>query len=182
MLVVRKETTMKGIWEALQNWYVDKGFTNKLFSTRTSFTSQMNPTDTMEQHLNKLGAMVEELDAIGATIPPKVKVMILLMSLLEKYKFLVTSLESLESIDTNKFPWEVIVTRLLNDELMRKEKYGSSELLIEIMHVLVQNGSKSKVNKDKSRNICNYCKDVRHWARECKKKKADSRKKENKIM
>jgi hypothetical protein len=23
---MRKETTMKGIWEAFQNWYVDKGF------------------------------------------------------------------------------------------------------------------------------------------------------------
>jgi hypothetical protein len=63
----------------------------------------MNPTKTMEQDLNKLGAMAEELDVIGTTIPPKVKIMVLLMNLFESYEFLVTSLESLESIDPKKF-------------------------------------------------------------------------------
>jgi hypothetical protein len=28
----------------------------------------MNPSDTMEQHLNKLGAMVEDIDAIGTIV------------------------------------------------------------------------------------------------------------------
>jgi hypothetical protein len=59
----------------------------------------MNPTDTMEPHLNKLGAMAKELNAIGAIILLEVKVMVLLMNLLENYKFLVTFLESLESIN-----------------------------------------------------------------------------------
>jgi len=62
----------------------------------------MNPTKTMEQDLNKLGAMAKELDVIGTTIPPKVKIMVLLMNLFESYEFLVTSLESLESIDPKK--------------------------------------------------------------------------------
>jgi hypothetical protein len=39
----------------------------------------------MEQHVNKLGAMVEELDAIITTILPKIKVMVLLMSLPKSY-------------------------------------------------------------------------------------------------
>jgi hypothetical protein len=62
----------------------------------------MNPTKTMEQDLNKLGAMVEKLDVIGTTILPKVKIIVLLMNLFESYEFLVTSLESLESIDPKK--------------------------------------------------------------------------------
>jgi hypothetical protein len=61
---------------AFQNQYVDKGPINRLFLARKFFTSEMNPTNTMEQHLNKLRAMVEELDAIGATNPHKVKVMV----------------------------------------------------------------------------------------------------------
>ncbi len=57
----------------------------------------------MEQHLNKLGAMVKELDATRTTIPPKVKIMNLLMSLPKSYESLVTSfLESLKSIDPKK--------------------------------------------------------------------------------
>jgi hypothetical protein len=67
---------VKGIWEALQNRYVDKDFINRLFLTWKFFTSQMNPTNTMEQHLNTLITMVEELDAIGATNLLKVKFMV----------------------------------------------------------------------------------------------------------
>jgi hypothetical protein len=67
---------VKDIWEALQNQYVDKGFINRLFLTRKFFTSEMNPTNTMEQHLNKLITMVHELDAIGATNLLKVKFMV----------------------------------------------------------------------------------------------------------
>jgi hypothetical protein len=60
----------------------------------------MNPTDTMmEPHLNKLGAMAKELDAIGATILPEVKVMVFLMNIPESYEFIVIFLESLESIN-----------------------------------------------------------------------------------
>ncbi len=41
----------------------------------------MNPTNTMEQHLNKLGVMAKELDAIGAIIPLEVKVMVFVATL-----------------------------------------------------------------------------------------------------
>jgi hypothetical protein len=78
----------------------------------------------MEQHLNKLGAMVKELVAIGAPILAKVKVMVLLMNLPESYQFFVTSLESLKFIDPKKLTWVVVTTRLLNEKLMRKEKLG----------------------------------------------------------
>jgi hypothetical protein len=103
---------------------MDKGLAKKLFLTRKLFMTQMNSSDTMEQHLNKLGAMAKKLVAIGTPIPIEVKVMVLLMHLLESYQFFVTSLESLESIDPNKITWVVITTRSLNEELMRKEKLG----------------------------------------------------------
>ncbi len=67
LLAIRKETTAKGIWEALQNRYVNKSLTNRLVLTKKFFASQMSPGDTVEQHFNKLGAMAEELDVIGAT-------------------------------------------------------------------------------------------------------------------
>jgi hypothetical protein len=53
------------------------------------FTFQMNPSNTMEEHLNKLGAIVEELDAIG--VPILVKVKVIFMNLFESYQFFVTS-------------------------------------------------------------------------------------------
>jgi hypothetical protein len=92
------------------------------------------------------------------------------MNLPKNYKFLVIFFESLESIYHKKFTWEVIATRLLNEKLMRKEKFGSSKLLIEIAFVLAQKRSKSRISRDKSRDICNYSEEVGHWARECKRK------------
>ncbi len=64
----------------------------------------MNPSDTMEPHSNKLGIMAKELDAIGARIPLKVKVIVLSMNLLESSEFLNTFLESLKSINLKNLP------------------------------------------------------------------------------
>ncbi len=55
--------------------------------------------DSMEEHLNKLGAIVKELDVIKATIPEEVKIMVLLMSLPQSYEYLVTFFEFLEFFD-----------------------------------------------------------------------------------
>jgi hypothetical protein len=104
----------------------------------------------MEQHLNKLGAMAEELDAIGATVPTEVKVMVLLMRLPESHEVLATSLESLESIDPNKLTWEVVASRLLNEELMRREKVGLFESSTETALIFAQKKFESKGSKDKT--------------------------------
>jgi hypothetical protein len=66
------------------------------------------------------------------------------MSLPKSCEFLVIFLESLGSINPKKITWEVVATRLLNEELMRKEKFGSSKLSTEIAFILAQKGSKSK--------------------------------------
>jgi hypothetical protein len=60
---------------------------------------QMALGDSMEEHLNKLGAIVKELDVIKATIPEEVKIMVLLMSLPQSYEYLVTFFEFLEFFD-----------------------------------------------------------------------------------
>jgi hypothetical protein len=58
---VKKKTTTKGIWEAFQKQHVDKGLANKIFFMCNFFMSQMDSLKMMEQHLNKLGAMVNEI-------------------------------------------------------------------------------------------------------------------------
>jgi hypothetical protein len=61
---------------------------------------------------------------------------------------------------------------------MKKEKYGSTESSTKIMLMLVQKKYESRYGtRDKSKDVCNYCKEVNHWARECKKKKLTKRKK-----
>lgn len=86
----------------------------------------MNHNDTMEQHVNKLGAMVEELDAIGVTILDEIKVMVLLMSLPKSYQYLIITFETLKPKDQT---WDDVSTRLFNEKLMRQKKVIHPKLL-----------------------------------------------------
>ncbi len=78
------------------------------------FTFQMNPSDNMEEHLNKLGTKVEELDAIKVQILANVKV--ILMNLFESYQIFITSPKSIKSINLGRVNWEVIIMKLLNED------------------------------------------------------------------
>jgi hypothetical protein len=106
-MIVLKETTTHGIWEVVEKGYVDKGLTNKIFQTKKFFMLQMNHNYTMEQHANKLGAMVEEINAIKATILDKIKVMVLFMSLPKSYQYLITMFETLKP---KYFIWDNVST------------------------------------------------------------------------
>jgi len=59
--------------------------------------------------------LVEKLDDIGAIIPNEIKVMVLLMSLLESYQYLITTLEMLKEEDCT---WDDVNTMLFNEKLM----------------------------------------------------------------
>jgi hypothetical protein len=77
----------------------------------------------MEVHLNKLATMANELEAIEGTVSYEVKVMVLLIGLPNNYQNLITTLETLQLANRT---WDVS-TRLLNEELMKKEKGESQE-------------------------------------------------------
>jgi hypothetical protein len=119
LMVVHQETIVRWMWEAFVKQHLDKGLMNRLFFTKRFFTSQMNFSETMEQHMNKLSVMAEELKAIQAKVPLEVKVMVFLLSLSNSYKFLVTSLESYKSM---KLAWEDVTTKFLNKEFMKRER------------------------------------------------------------
>jgi hypothetical protein len=59
----------------------------------------MDPFKMMEHHLNKLGVMANELDAIKAMIPKEVKMMVMLMNLPNNYQILIISLKSSKDED-----------------------------------------------------------------------------------
>jgi hypothetical protein len=61
-----------------------------------------------------LGAIVEDLDAIG--VPILVKVKVIFMNLFESYQFFVTSPKLIKSSNLAKVNWEVIAMKLLNED------------------------------------------------------------------
>lgn len=114
--------------------------------------------------MNKLGVMVDELDAIEVVIPKEIKVMVLLMSLLESYQTLFISLESSKEENPT---WQNVSTRLFNEEFMRKEKAETSQVGGEIT-LATTPLTNHKPRQDKSNDICNYYGDHGHWAKRCK--------------
>jgi hypothetical protein len=70
-------------------------------------------------------------------------------------------LESLESFDLKKLTWEVVATRLLNEKLMKKEKNKSLEIVFVETRLLFEKSSTQR-HKDKSEDVCNYCKQKGH--------------------
>jgi hypothetical protein len=75
--------------------------------------------DTVEVDFNKLVAMVDEFEAIDVVVSNEVKVMALLISLLENYQNLITTLENCQP---GNWMWDMVNTRLLNEKLMRRER------------------------------------------------------------
>ncbi len=117
----------------------------------------------MEQHVNKLGAMVEELDGIGVTILDEIKVMVLLTSLSKSYQYLIITLETLKPKDQT---WDDVSTRLFNEKLMC-QKRGDSSQTFEATLLVQKHFESNKNMKDRSKDICNYCKVTSHWDRNC---------------
>jgi len=162
--------------------HVDKDLTNKLFLIQKFFNSQMAWKDPMEEHLSKLGAIAKELDVIKIAILEEIKVIMFLMSLPQSYEYLVTFLEFLKSFDPKKLTWETVVTRLLNEELMRMEKNKSLETMFSTEITLLFKKSYAHKHKNKSEKVCNYCKQKVHWARECEKRKNEYAKRKTKLI
>jgi hypothetical protein len=130
-MIVKKEKTTKGIWDALAKRHVDKGLANKILTWKF-FMFEMVPTNIMEVHLNKLSTMANEVETIIIAIPDEVKVMVLFISLLDIYQNLITTLKNTQP--TN-WAWDVVNMKLLNEEMMRGEK-GESKQGGEVMALM----------------------------------------------
>jgi hypothetical protein len=118
----------------------------------------MQALDIMEQHLNKLRAMADELDAIEVAIPKEIKVMVLFMNLPKSYQTLFNTLESSKVEDCT---WQNVNTSLFNEEFMRKEKVEISQVGGETT-LATTSLMNHQPRQDKSNDICKYCGDQGH--------------------
>jgi hypothetical protein len=133
-MTMRKEKTAKGIWDALAKRHVDEGLVNKILLTWKFFMFQMGPTNTMEVRFNKLTIVADELETIGVAVLDEVKVMVLLISLSDIYQNLITTLKK---IQPTNWTWDVVNTRLLNEERMNWVK-GKSQQGEEVMTLMTK--------------------------------------------
>jgi hypothetical protein len=114
--------------------------------------------------INMVKALADQLRSIEVNIMDEDVYMVLFMSLLSSFDNLVTSLESMSTKDVDL---QFIVARLLHEVSKRKEcESFETTALVNKTH---------KSNK----KLCFYCKKLRHFVRNCLKKKNDEKKKAN---
>lgn len=126
--------------------------------------------DIMEVDFNKLVAMVDELNAIDVVVFDEVKVMVLLISLLENYQNLITTLENYQ---LGNWMWDMVSTRLLNEKLTKREQ-GNLQSDGEIVALMIEK-SNSQSGRDWNKDIYNYYKEqglenARREKKTCKEK------------
>jgi hypothetical protein len=168
---VRQCKDPKEAWMKLSEVYETKGLANRLFLRRKFFTAQFLDGDSMQSHINKVNTMAEQLEAIGAPVSSDDIAMTLLCSLPESYDNLIVALESRADDLTVEF----VTARLLQEEARRKES-GSQKADAAFFSKTARNknyrAKSIRPKRDKSKDKCNYCGKVGHWAEDCYKRLA----------
>jgi hypothetical protein len=89
-----EEQTSKGMWDKLKEAYQEVSVANKLRLKSTFNTYKKDPKHNVTQHVNRVKEMVQELKAVGVTIPDEDVILVLLDSLPEDYRMVRSSLKS----------------------------------------------------------------------------------------
>ncbi|KAG3090480.1 hypothetical protein PI125_g17694 [Phytophthora idaei] len=121
--LVRSVKDAHDAWSRLEGHFEKKSLANKLFLRRRFFTTMMEEGGDVLEHINKVKTLAEQLDAVGAPVSEDDLVITLLTSLSESYQFLITALES----RADSLSWELVTSRLLHEDMKRKEQGGEPD-------------------------------------------------------
>uniref|UniRef100_A0AAV1UYL3 Uncharacterized protein n=1 Tax=Peronospora matthiolae TaxID=2874970 RepID=A0AAV1UYL3_9STRA len=162
--LVRSASGAHDAWSRLEGHFEKKSLANKLFLRRRFFTTMMEEGDDVLEHINKIKTLAEQLDAVGAPISEDDFVITLLGSLSDSYQFLITALES--RADT--LTWELVTSRLLHEDMKRKEQGGGVDGSAQGQAFMTSNHSKRKRGRPVQKaSACHYCGEHGHWIAKC---------------
>ena len=178
-IYVRNSTTGKEAWNSLSGHFEENSLSKKIYYRRKLYSTRMDASTTMENHVNTIKTISEHLEALDDEVSEKDLVMILISSLPDEYHNLITAMETLTE---DKLTWSYVRDRVLH-EYDRKKSSSVSKVEKENSRALFTNPKwKKKVtDDDKKKNFkCHFCKEKGHFAFDCKKKKdAERRRKES---
>ena len=125
----------------------------------------MEEGDDVLKHLNTIKTLAEQLDALGAPLGEEDLVITLFASLSESYRFLITVLES----RADSLLWELVTSRLMHEDLKRKEQGVEGAVRIQGQAFVVQDtGRRTRRQAPaKTDSACHYCGENGHWIAKC---------------
>ncbi|KAK8951459.1 hypothetical protein KSP39_PZI004612 [Platanthera zijinensis] len=179
--VVDADTTVD-LWKKLEELYMSKSLSNKLYVKRQLYSLRMSESNKLLEHMNAFNKLISQLRSMDVKVEEEDQALILLSSLPKSYDHLVTTI--LYGKDTLKM--EEVMTTLLSNETRSKPDPSTSEGLFVKNKEPVRGRSRDrgkKFNRSRSKsrdkkNQCHYCKEEGHWKNNCPKKKAKEKNQE----
>ena len=173
-IYVRSCKTAKDAWDSLAKHFEQKTLSRKIFYRRKLYSARMQKGTGMVEHINYIKTLSEHLEAVEDPIEEKDLVIILISSLPEDYNYLITALET---IAEEKLTWDYVRDRLIYEA--DKIKSGPAEKTETFSDALFTRKSDQRKFNDLKNFKCHYCQKRGHFARDCFKKKADTKKSQN---
>jgi len=185
VLVMGCETAHEA-WQELVERYEQPTMQNTILHERKYRECKMNEGDSMQEHINKHKMLVQDLAAIGSTVPEERQVMELVLSLPPSYDSLVNSLQLVQEGLTMK----LLTSQLLLEEQKRKERNtGDSGMAMYSAKSKVGASSfrgnvrmsRGRGQSSKMGKACYNCGDMNHWKKNCPLLQKSGKRKDEKV-
>uniref|UniRef100_A0AAV1VCZ0 Uncharacterized protein n=1 Tax=Peronospora matthiolae TaxID=2874970 RepID=A0AAV1VCZ0_9STRA len=117
ILLVRLASKARDAGSRLEGHFGKKSLAFKLFLCRSFLTAKMEEGNDILEHFKKIKTLAEQLDTVGDPVSENDLAVTLLVSISESNGFFITELNS----RAYSLSWELITSRLLHEDLKRKE-------------------------------------------------------------
>jgi hypothetical protein len=173
------EKTSVSLWTKLENLYMTKSLTNKIFLKRKLYSLCMKEGTKIVYHLNIFNTLLVQLTSMGVKFESEDKAITLLCSFPMPWDHFVTSI-SFSTIESIEF--DVIVGALMSKETRKKSNSETSTS--EVMMVRGRPKERGHGQRDfswsklKGKNIkikCWFCGKSRHLKKDCWKRQQASK-------
>ena len=172
-IYVRSSNSARDAWCNLEKHFEQKSLSKKILYRRKLYSARLEKGGSMIDHINYIKTLSEHLEAVDDLVQEKDLVIILISSLPEEYNYLITALET---IGEEKLTWEYVRDRLMHEaDKMEKSKHLPDNIIKSDDTSDALFTKKQDKRKASEKKICHYCKKPGHFARDGYKKKADTK-------
>jgi hypothetical protein len=160
--LIKKKTTAKEAWEALQEYHQKNTLSNKVSLLEKICLTRLEEGGDMEKHIYVMEEMFEKLSVLGRDLEEDFRVALILSSLPDSYSVLTTALEARPEKDLTL----TVVKNKLMEEYQKKGSKQHEEHNDD--KALKASGGKQLKNPMKDDTItCNFCKKQGHIKKRC---------------
>jgi hypothetical protein len=183
---ISDETQARTLWQKLEELYVRKEGTNKMFLIKQLMNLRYRAGSLVADHVSAFQDIINQLSSMGITFEDEFRALLLLGSLLDSWETLKVTL--CNSAPNGVVTWNLVKTKVLNEETRRIAEKGtassSSDMLVTDSRGRSQIRDPKKgaaKGRSKSRGKyddyeCHHCHKKGHIKWQCRKWKKEKKK------